>query len=98
MEAYRDVQNVSSRSGQTVIVVVGLAFEARIALGAGTHVICGGSGNKLAALLGCAIANDCRGLISFGVAGGLSPDLMAGTCVVGSEILSGKSRLMTDRN
>jgi hopanoid-associated phosphorylase len=97
-KVYRDALNASARSRQTVIVVVGLAFEARIAAGAGTHVICGGNSHNLAALLGCTIAKDCRGLISFGFAGGLSPDLPAGTCIVGSDILSGKNRLMTDRN
>jgi adenosylhomocysteine nucleosidase len=84
--------------GEIVIVVVGLAFEARIAAGVGTHVICSGDGRSLAALVARAIVKDCRGLISFGVAGGLSPGLPAGTCVVGSAILSGTARLMTDQN
>src|SRR5262249_12603498 len=44
------------------------------------------------------IAPDCRGLISFGVAGGLSPDLPAGTCIVGSAIVSETIQLTTDRN
>jgi adenosylhomocysteine nucleosidase len=80
-----------------VIAVAGLALEARIAAGAGTRVICAGNGRTLAASLACGVAKDCCGLISFGVAGGLSPQLHTGTCVVGSAILSGTTRFMTDR-
>jgi adenosylhomocysteine nucleosidase len=80
-----------------VIVVVGLAFEARIAAGPGVHVICSGDGRNLAAEISTAIASqNCRGLISFGVAGGLAPDLRPGTCVVGSAIVSGEARMPTD--
>jgi hopanoid-associated phosphorylase len=85
-----------------VIVVVGLAFEARIAAGPGIRVICSGDGRNLAASLVHAIADarrfpeGCGGLISFGVAGGLDPALAPGACVVGSAILSGETRLPTD--
>ena len=80
-----------------LIVVVGLAFEARIAAGTDTHVVCSGDGCNLAALVARAIVN-CRGLVSFGVAGGLSPGLPAGACVVGSAIVSETTRLMTDQS
>jgi adenosylhomocysteine nucleosidase len=79
-----------------VIVVVGLAFEARIAAGPGIHVICSGDGRNLAAVISRAIDDDCRGLISFGVAGGLAPALPPGTCVVGSAIVSGEAQMPTD--
>lgn len=88
---------------ERMIVVVGLAFEARIAAGPGVHVICSGDGRNLASSLASAIkdarlhGDGCRGLISFGVAGGLDPDLPPGTCVVGSAILSGEVRMPTDR-
>ena len=71
-----------------IIGVTGLAFEARIAADWYTHAICSGDGSTLAGSLASAIAGDCCGLISFGVAGGLSPDLPAGTCIVGSTIVS----------
>jgi adenosylhomocysteine nucleosidase len=80
-----------------VIIVVGLAFEARIAAGPGVHVICSGDGRNLAAKLTAAIAeartlvHGCPGIISFGVAGGLAPHLKPGTCVVGSAVVSGSS-------
>lgn len=85
-----------------MIVVVGLAFEARIAAGPGVRVICSGDGRNLVSSLAKAIREarlrkkDCGGLISFGVAGGLDPELQPGTCVVGSTILCGETRTATD--
>jgi adenosylhomocysteine nucleosidase len=75
--------------GGELIAVVGLAFEARIASGPGIHVISRGDGEDLAVSLARAFRDGARGVVSFGVAGGLSPDLAPGTCVVGSAILSG---------
>ena len=85
-----------------MIIVVGLAFEARIAAGPGVHVICSGDGRNLAAKLTAAIVEarslvrGCPGIISFGVAGGLAPQLRPGTCVVGSAVLSGSNRMPTN--
>jgi adenosylhomocysteine nucleosidase len=79
-----------------MIVVVGLAFEARIAAGPGVKVICSGDGRNLATALQRAIATGYSGLISFGVAGGLAPQLRPGTCVVGSAVIAGDVRLPTD--
>jgi hopanoid-associated phosphorylase len=81
-----------------MIVVVGLEFEARIAAGPGTQVICSGDGRQLATVLADTISDDCRGLVSFGVAGGLAPELQPGDCVVGSAVLSGSTRLEMDRH
>lgn len=80
-----------------MIVVVGLAFEARIVAGPGVHVICSGDGRHLAASLMKAIRQGSRGLISFGVAGGLAPELRPGACIVGSDIVWGKARVATNR-
>jgi adenosylhomocysteine nucleosidase len=86
-----------------VIIVVGLAFEARIAAGPGVQVICSGDGRNLASKLTAAIADararghGYQGLVSFGVAGGLAPQLPTGACVVGSHVLSGSSCMPTDR-
>ena len=86
-----------------MIIVVGLAFEARIAAGPGIQVICGGNGRNLTATLTAAIAEarmlfgDCPGIVSFGVAGGLAPQLRPGTCVIGSAILSGSNRMPTNQ-
>jgi hopanoid-associated phosphorylase len=82
--------------GGHLIVVVGLAFEARIAAGPGIRVICSGDGRDLAGALAGACAEGGRSVISFGVAGGLAPGLRPGTCVVGSAILTEAGRVETD--
>jgi adenosylhomocysteine nucleosidase len=69
-----------------VVVLVGLAFEARIAAGRGVLVVCRGSGCELSGVLQRALQEGCRSIISFGVAGGLAPDLRAGDVVVASAI------------
>jgi adenosylhomocysteine nucleosidase len=79
-----------------MIVVVGMAFEARIAEGLGVPIVCGGDGHNLTTSLARAMAAGCGGLISFGVAGGLAPDLKPGTCVIGSAILDGDEQRQTD--
>jgi hopanoid-associated phosphorylase len=87
--------------GDRLIAVVGLAFEARIAAGPGVRVICSGNGKDLAASLSRAIAEGATGVMSFGVAGGLSPTLLPGTCIIGSGILCGSdriNRINTDRD
>ena len=71
-----DLNDLSQRS---VIALVGLAFEARIAAGPGVLVVC--RGRETADLLRLAIGAGCRSIISFGVAGGLAPDLLPGDCV-----------------
>jgi hypothetical protein len=80
-----------------IIGVTGLALEAWIAADWHTHAICSGDGGTLAGSLESEIAGDCCGLISFGVAGGLSPDLPTGTCIVGSTIVSETIQLATDQ-
>src|ERR1044072_3077683 len=79
-----------------MIVVVGMDFEARIAAGLGVPVICGGDGRNLDSTLARPMAAGCGGLISFGVAGGLAPELKPGTCVIGSSILDGDDECPTD--
>lgn len=79
-----------------MIVVVGLAFEARIAAGPGIRVICSGDGRNLAHSLERAIAKGRCGLVSFGVAGGLASDLRSGSCIVASEVVADGRRLPTD--
>ena len=70
-----------------MIVVVGMAFEARIVSSLGIRVICGGDGKTLRSDLSRAMAAGSSGLISFGVAGGLAPSLRPGTCVVASSVI-----------
>jgi len=80
-----------------MIIVVGMAFEARIAAQSGLPVVCAGNRRDLSAALHDAIGPDCKGLVSFGVAGGLKTDLPAGTCVIGSAVVTGDRRFVLDR-
>ena len=79
-----------------VVGIAGLALEARIAGGRHTRTICGGDCGALQTSIAHAITSDCRGLISFGIAGGLAPDLRPGSCIVASSIVCGAGRLATD--
>jgi hopanoid-associated phosphorylase len=71
-----------------VIAVTGLAFEARIAAGHGVVTVCGSRADILAAAVAKAIAEGCQGIISFGIAGGLAPDIKPGTCIVARSIVA----------
>jgi phosphorylase superfamily protein len=86
-----ELNDLSQRS---VIALVGLAFEARIAAGPGVLVVC--RGRETSDLLRFAIGAGCRSIISFGVAGGLAPDLIPGDCVVASAIIDHPAVRPTD--
>jgi hopanoid-associated phosphorylase len=77
--------DLNDQSQRSVIALVGLAFEARIAAGPGVLVVC--RGRETTDLLRLAIGAGCRSIISFGVAGGLAPNLIPGDCVVASAII-----------
>jgi adenosylhomocysteine nucleosidase len=76
-----------------ILIVTGLVQEARIAAGPGMTVICSSSDpQQLRALLTVFDPATIRGVISFGVAGGLDPDLKSGDVVVATEVLAGDTR------
>src|SRR5665213_4520834 len=76
-----------------VLIVTGLLQEARIAAGPGMTVICSSSDpQQLRALLTVFDPSTIRGVISFGIAGGLDPSLTSGDVVVATEVLSGDTR------
>jgi hopanoid-associated phosphorylase len=79
------------RSG-AIIVVTGLAFEARIAGGA-TIV---GEDLRHGTGLSSALARGSRGVISFGIGGGLADDLAPGQWIVAASVVSGTERHRTD--
>jgi adenosylhomocysteine nucleosidase len=72
----------------TVLCTSGLAIEAKIARAAGfSAVIRAGDRDGTAALVATAAAQtDC--LVSFGIAGGLAPELAAGTVIVSGEVVA----------
>jgi hopanoid-associated phosphorylase len=59
-------------------------------------VICN-QGSHLVAAVEAAIARGAAGVISFGIAGGLAPDLVAGDWIVGSAVRTGQESYSTDR-
>jgi adenosylhomocysteine nucleosidase len=76
-----------------VLIVTGLIQEARIAAGPGMTVICSSSDpQQLRALLTVFDPTTIRGVISFGVAGGLDPSLRSGDVVVATEVMAGDAR------
>lgn len=76
-----------------ILIVTGLVQEARIAAGPGMVVICSSSDPKqLRALLTVFDPSTIRGVISFGVAGGLDPSLKPGDIVLATEVVAGDGR------
>jgi len=78
-----------------VVVVTGMAFEAGIAAGPGIVVVTGGAANVDA--ISAAVRRGCRGIISFGIAGGLTPELKSGACIVARSIVTGDRRYHSHR-
>jgi adenosylhomocysteine nucleosidase len=79
-----------------VIAFVGMAFEAKIAAGPGVLVVCRNNRRDLATVAGNAARKGYRGIISFGVAGGLASNLRTGDWVVASHVLESQVTRSTD--
>ena len=80
-----------------VVAVSGLASEARIAAGPGVVAIAAaGDPRRLAQLLEREIALGARGIISFGVAGGLAEHIGTGAWLVGRAIVTDELRWPCD--
>jgi adenosylhomocysteine nucleosidase len=80
-----------------ILVVTGLASEAKIARGSMIRTVCsGGNAGRLHAGIIAALNDNIIGMISFGVAGGLSPDMAVGTVVLASTIVSSSERYGVD--
>lgn len=83
----------TERDGLPVLIVTGLKQEARIAAGPGLTVICSSSNPvQLREMMTSFDPKSIRGIVSFGVAGGLNPSLRSGDIVIASEIVAAKSR------
>ena len=65
-------------SAPFVVVATGLQFEARLAHSGSAAKVCCGRGTQMAVALATAVGAGCRGILSFGIAGGLDPQLRAG--------------------
>jgi adenosylhomocysteine nucleosidase len=85
-----------ARETSRALCVCGLAAEAKIARAAGFPVVIkAGDRDRAAALIAATAAKtDC--LVSFGIAGGLAPQLVAGTVVVSGEVVSERCRWVVE--
>jgi hopanoid-associated phosphorylase len=80
-----------------VIAVTGLAIEARIAAGAGVRAIAGGGvAPRLAAALEREIEQGAGAVISFGIAGGLAPDVAPGRWIVARAVVTPTENWLCD--
>jgi hypothetical protein len=79
-----------------VIAVTGMAFEARIARGEGVEVVYAARADLLERALSAAVARGCAGIISFGTAGGLAPDLAPGAVIIADAVEGPLGRFATD--
>jgi len=84
---------VGTAEDRPVIAVTGLSFEARIA--GGVTVI--NDGPQTSAMLQAAILGGARGIVSFGVCGGLDPALLPGQWVIASSVVFGDETYPTDK-
>jgi hopanoid-associated phosphorylase len=80
----------------TVLCTSGLAAEARIATAAGFPVIIGGGNRERTTALVEEAVRRASCLMSFGIAGALSPDLRAGDVVISAEVVSDGQRWRAD--
>lgn len=80
-----------------MIVITGLAAEARIAAGPGIKTFAGGGqAKRLEADLQSAIAEGGRSILSFGIAGGLVPRLRPGAWLIARSVVDGTTRIAAD--
>ncbi|HZV20311.1 MAG TPA: phosphorylase [Hyphomicrobiales bacterium] len=80
-----------------VIAAVGLDFEARAVRGPGVAVIYGQSRSKYLQELHSKARLGARGVISFGIAGGISPRLRPGDIVVAEAVVTASGIFHTSR-
>ena len=82
----------------TVLCTSGLKVEAKIAQAAGFSVVIGAGDRDRTATLVAKAAAQTECLVSFGIAGGLAPELEAGRVIVSGEVVSGRHHWAVEPN
>jgi adenosylhomocysteine nucleosidase len=82
----------------TILAVTGLKREAEIAGGSGVVAVTGGGDAKGLAEKLDALHGDITGVISFGLAGGLSPLLRVGEVVIADRVFAGPEHFRCDEH
>lgn len=86
---------MSNEAALPLVIVTGMAFEARIARGPGVEVVYAARADRLERALRQALARGASGVMSFGTAGGLAPDLKPGALIVAEAIDGPSGRVST---
>ena len=87
----------SREANLAIVAVSGLASEARIAAGPGVRAIAAaGDPLRLANVLEREVSRGARGIMSFGIAGGLADNIEAGTWLIGRAVVAGDARWPCD--
>jgi hopanoid-associated phosphorylase len=87
----------TAHTSLAIVTVSGLAREARIAAGPGIRAIAAaGDLRRLSQLIEREVAQGARGIMSFGIAGGLAEDIGAGAWIIGRSIVAGDARWPCD--
>ncbi len=95
------VASMQTRGGLPVIAVTGMAFEASIAAGKGRdgiEAVYAARADLLERALTAALDRGAAGVISFGTAGGLGPDLESGTLVIAEAVEGPFGRVVCDKS
>lgn len=79
-----------------VLVVAGMAFEARVARGPGVESVFAARSDLLERAISEALSRGCSGIVSFGTAGGLAPELEPGTLIIGTGVCGPFGDIDTD--
>ena len=86
----------AAHDGLPVLIVTGLKQEAQIAAGPGLTVVCSSSNPvQLREMMTTFDPASVRGIVSFGVAGGLDPALRSGDIMIATEVVTASERWST---
>lgn len=83
----------ASTLDKPILVITGMAAEARLAAGPGVSTImAGGNPARLRSMLSAGPMPGCRAVVSVGIAGGLDPSLVPGDVIVATGIATADGR------